>query len=252
MKALLDTNFLIALFDAAHVHHATAQAWLIENRRLGWATCPLTQNGYIRIFSHPAYPSSLPVPGIARRLRQATAAADREFWADAVSLTDPKRFDLTRAPHPRYLTDAYLLGLAVDLKARLQTFGQGIPAGAVRGAAGKGFWCCKRVASIRSRASGFDLFRNSQFARHAPTALLARSSRLRRDRKAPRVGGITFHDRKGQTTKPGYADLRERSWQKSNYRLTKQFGSARCVSLPGPAFYCLNSLGRIGKTNRGG
>ena len=137
MKALLDTNFLIALFDAAHVHHASAQAWLIENRRLGWATCPLTQNGCIRIFSQPAYPAGLPIPEIARRLRQATAAADHEFWTDEISLTEARRFDLTRVPHPRFLTDAYLLGLAVAHKARLVTFDHGIPATAVLGATGK-------------------------------------------------------------------------------------------------------------------
>ena len=137
MKALLDVNFLIALFDAAHVHHTKAQAWLIQNRRLGWATCPLTQNGCIRIFSQPSYPASLPIPEIARRLRQATAAEDHEFWADEVSLTDAKRFDLTRVPHPRFLTDAYLLGLAVARKGRLVTFDRGTPAGAVLGATGK-------------------------------------------------------------------------------------------------------------------
>ena len=137
MKALLDVNFLIALFDAAHVHHADAQAWLIQNRRLGWATCPLTQNGCIRIFSQPAYPASLPIPEIARRLRQATAAADHEFWEDEISLTDAKRFDLTRVPHPRFLTDAYLLGLAVARKGRLVTFDRGIPVSAVLGATAK-------------------------------------------------------------------------------------------------------------------
>ena len=137
MKALLDTNFLIALFDAAHVHHSEAQAWLIQRRKLGWATCPLTQNGCIRIFSQPAYPASLPIPEITRRLRQATAASDHEFWEDAISLTDPSRFDLTRVPHPRLLTDAYLLGLAVTRKARLVTFDQGIPMTAVLGATPK-------------------------------------------------------------------------------------------------------------------
>lgn len=137
MKALLDINFLIALFDAAHVHHTEAQAWLIRHRKLGWATCPLTQNGCIRIFSQPAYPASLPIPEITRRLRQATTAADHEFWEDSVSLTDPQRFDLTRVPHPRLLTDVYLLGLAVAHKTRLITFDRGIPLTAVVGATSK-------------------------------------------------------------------------------------------------------------------
>ncbi|MEO6244786.1 MAG: hypothetical protein ABIQ12_05060 [Opitutaceae bacterium] len=70
-------------------------------------------------------------------MRQATAAADHEFWTDENSLTDPKRFDLTRVPHPRMLTDSYLLGLAVARKARLVTFDQGIPSNAVLGATSK-------------------------------------------------------------------------------------------------------------------
>jgi len=137
MKALLDINFLIALFDAAHVHHASAQAWLMEHRALGWATCPLTQNGCIRIFSQPSYPTSLPIPEIARRLGQATAAQDHGFWTDSVSLTDARRFDLTRVPHPRLLTDVYLLGVAFAHKARLVTFDHGIPLNAVVGATSK-------------------------------------------------------------------------------------------------------------------
>ena len=69
--------------------------------------------------------------------RPAAAAVDHDFWADEISLTDARRFDLTRVPHPRLLTDAYLLGLAVMHKARLVTFDHGIPSSAVLGATGK-------------------------------------------------------------------------------------------------------------------
>ena len=71
MIALLDANTLIALFDAAHVHHRSAHQWLSRHRARGWATCPLTQNACIRILSQPAYPGRLAVADIARRLHHA-------------------------------------------------------------------------------------------------------------------------------------------------------------------------------------
>ena len=137
VRSLLDVNVLIAILDSDHVHHVRARDWFTRHVAQGWASCPITQNGCIRIFSQPAYPASLPIPEIARRLRQATAAADHEFWTDEISLTEARRFDLTRVPHPRFLTDAYLLGLAVAHKARLVTFDHRIPSTAVLGATGK-------------------------------------------------------------------------------------------------------------------
>lgn len=134
MSALLDINFLIALFDAAHVHHRRAHAWLIEHRSEGWATCPLTENGCIRILAQPTYPGGLPLPEAARRLRQACMAKDHAFWPDDVSLRDAKRFDPTRIPSAKLLTDVYLLALAVKRGGQLVTFDRGIPVEAVRGA----------------------------------------------------------------------------------------------------------------------
>lgn len=134
MSALLDINFLIALFDAAHVHHRRAHAWLIEHRSEGWATCPLTENGCIRILAQPSYPGGLPLPEAARRLRQARTAKDHTFWPDDASLCDVKRFDLTRVPSAKVLTDVYLLALAVKRGGQLVTFDRGIPVSAVSGA----------------------------------------------------------------------------------------------------------------------
>ena len=71
MRSLFDVNVLIALLDAAHVHHARATQWLGENIRHGWASCPLTQNGCIRILAQPNYPNSVPAVQAAARLREA-------------------------------------------------------------------------------------------------------------------------------------------------------------------------------------
>jgi hypothetical protein len=72
MRALLDVNVLIALLDAGHVHHAAAGRWLdshlADGPAAGWASCPLTQNGCLRILSNRAYPRPQPVAAVAARL----------------------------------------------------------------------------------------------------------------------------------------------------------------------------------------
>jgi hypothetical protein len=131
MIALLDINMLIALFDAAHVHHRAAHVWMTKNRLLGWATCPITQNGCIRVMSQPNYPGRLPVPEITRRLANAVASPEHNFWSDSISLCDANRFQPDRILTPRTLTDVYLLGLAEKNGGRLVTFDQAIPVAAV-------------------------------------------------------------------------------------------------------------------------
>lgn len=61
MQALFDVNVLIALHDREHVHHALAAQWLESNIEHGWASCPLTQNGCLRMMSQPGYSNPLPL-----------------------------------------------------------------------------------------------------------------------------------------------------------------------------------------------
>jgi uncharacterized protein len=132
--ALLDINMLIALFDAAHVHHRSAHAWLEKNQSLGWATCPITENGCIRVMSQPQYPGRLPVREIARRLAAAVAVAEHTFWSDSISICDSRRFNLDHLLTSKALTDVYLLGLAKKKGGRLVTFDRTISSAAVTGA----------------------------------------------------------------------------------------------------------------------
>lgn len=137
MIALLDINILIALFDAAHVHHKAAHTWMAQSRSQGWATCPITQNGCVRVISQPQYPGRLPVSEALRRLSAAIGAKDHHFWSDSVSLCDGERFNPERTLSSKSLTDVYLLGLAAENGGRLVTFDRGIPLGAVSGARGR-------------------------------------------------------------------------------------------------------------------
>jgi len=134
MRALLDVNVLIALLDSDHVHHVAAHAWLENNIETGWASCPLTQNGCIRIMSQPAYPGCLPARAVAQRLRAATATAWHAFWPDSISLVDDGVVDWTGVLGSRQVTDVYLLGLAVRNDGRFATFDRSVPRHAVTGA----------------------------------------------------------------------------------------------------------------------
>lgn len=131
---LLDVNVLVALFDPHHIHHDAAHDWFVDNREAGWATCPITENGFVRVISHPAYGAAGErASTVVERLHTFCASGGHQFWRDAVSLRD-ELFDLSRAAGAKQLTDIYLLGLAVNRKGQLATFDRTIPIGAVRGA----------------------------------------------------------------------------------------------------------------------
>lgn len=134
MRALLDVNVLIALLDSRHLHHHRATDWLAAHLRLGWASCPLTQNGCIRILSQPSYPNPTAVALVAMHLGDAVASTEHEFWPDDVSLVAQGILDWNRVLGTRQVTDAYLLALAVRHGGRLVTLDQGIPIAAVTGA----------------------------------------------------------------------------------------------------------------------
>ena len=137
MRALLDVNVLIALLDQAHPHHDTALSWLRANIKHGWASCPITQNGCIRIMSQAAYPGARPAAQIIDRLRGALSHSAHQYWFDDTSIVDPQAVDGTRVHSARQITDTYLLALAVKHTGRLVTFDSGIALSAVRGAAAK-------------------------------------------------------------------------------------------------------------------
>jgi len=133
--ALLDVNVLVALFDPAHENHEGAHRWFGRNRKHGWATCPLTINGCIRVLSSPAYPTVEATPAeVTIRLRTLCSAADQYFWPDSVSLTDESLFRPSMITGHKKITDAYLLGLAVRNHGRLATFDRAIPLRTVAGA----------------------------------------------------------------------------------------------------------------------
>jgi toxin-antitoxin system PIN domain toxin len=136
--ALLDVNVLVALFDPDHVHHELAHDWFADQKALGWATCPMTENGCIRVLTNPAYVAPPHrAHEIVERLRVFQRSGGHYFWPDTVSLADPSVFNAEFISGHRQVTDIYLLGVAKQAGGRLATFDRTIPVGAVKGATKK-------------------------------------------------------------------------------------------------------------------
>jgi toxin-antitoxin system PIN domain toxin len=134
MRALLDVNVLVALMDNDHIHHQPALAWWRSERDNGWASCPLTQNGFVRIMCQRDYPVRPTAAQAIEQLRLQLGEPGHEFWPDDVSIAEGRLFDRSHILGPRQITDVYLLALAVKNGGRLVTFDRSVPLAAVRGA----------------------------------------------------------------------------------------------------------------------
>ncbi len=128
MRGLYDVNLLIALCDPNHVFHEVAHAWYEKNAHLGWASCPITENGLLRILTNTTYPSQkkLTFQQVANVLRGFVKSSDHVFWNDDLSLLDKAVFQENHILSSKQLTDIYLLAIAVRNGGRLVTFDEGI------------------------------------------------------------------------------------------------------------------------------
>ncbi len=133
-RALLDVNVLLALLDAGHTAHERALDWVRSERGPSWASCSITQNGFVRTISQPRYPQPVPVSAAVAKLASRCSGDDHEFWPCDVSLLDPGAVHRSSLLGTRQVTDAYLLALAVAHGGRLVTFDTSLPLTAVVGA----------------------------------------------------------------------------------------------------------------------
>lgn len=134
MRALLDVNVLLALLDRDHVHHRDARAWIVDEIEQGWASCAITENGFVRIVSQSRYPRPVSSSRAIELLARATGTRYHEFWPCAISVLDPEVVDRSRLHSPKQVTDAYLLALAVENDGRFVTFDRSVALSAVSGA----------------------------------------------------------------------------------------------------------------------
>jgi toxin-antitoxin system PIN domain toxin len=126
---LLDINLLVALLWPAHERHDRAIHWFTRHRGKGWATCPFTEAGFVRIVSNPAFSRDSVQPREAIQVLGANLAAkDHQFWPDESPLAETVAFAGARLQGHQQITDAYLLGLAFRRGGRLATLDQRIGA----------------------------------------------------------------------------------------------------------------------------
>jgi toxin-antitoxin system PIN domain toxin len=119
---LLDVNVLIALVDPAHVQHDAAHEWFARVGRKAFATCPLTENGLVRIVGHPKYPNSPGPPSVVLpSLAAIRGLRGHSFWPDDLSITDEAFFAADLLSSHSRVTDGYLLALAHANGGRLAT-----------------------------------------------------------------------------------------------------------------------------------
>ncbi len=118
--ALLDVNALVALAWDSHVHHVAIRAWFAANAGAGWATCPVTESGFVRVSSNPHVLTHTIDVGSARGVLELMRGAGRHrFLSDDVSIVDR---DFPLIVGHRQITDAHLLTLARRHSVRLVTF----------------------------------------------------------------------------------------------------------------------------------
>lgn len=149
-RALLDTSVLIALCDPSHSMHGAALAWLAQVTE-GVATCPIVENGAVRIWSQPKYASGTPISTSSAvfAVREIRNVTGYEFWTDDVSLLDAKIFDASALMGPAQVTDSYLLALAVKRDAVFVTLDTRLMLSAVLGAAQRHLYTLRGGENLR-------------------------------------------------------------------------------------------------------
>ncbi len=130
MFYLLDINVLIASADPAHQFHDAFRRWYIDRNQPALATCPITENGFLRIYGHPDYPGGPGSPALAMApLSAIRRRLNSVFLPDDLSLAEATpRITLKRATS-KQLTDLYLLALAVRHGGMFTRFDRGIQTG---------------------------------------------------------------------------------------------------------------------------
>jgi len=133
MRLYPDVNVLIALFDPAHQHHLAAHRAFQDMNTEGWVTCPVVENGFMRVISNPAYLNAVSVAQASNLLRSAISNTQHVRLDQSVSLIDTSRFHTAQLVSHKQITDLYLLGMAVFHDLKLITFDQNMPMHAVMG-----------------------------------------------------------------------------------------------------------------------
>jgi len=131
---LPDVNVLLALLNPSHPHYPVAKQWLDNEGQFDWATCPLTENGFLRLYTQSLQKSQTgefeDALFLLDTLKQ-TYKTTHHFWDDSISFSDPTLFLPSKIAGHKQITDVYLLGLCQGNGGTLVTLDQGITTDAI-------------------------------------------------------------------------------------------------------------------------
>jgi uncharacterized protein len=126
VRFLLDVNVLVALAFPLHSSHRLAHSWFRREPDRLWATCPLTQAGFLRAASRA-------LGGSRDAIRKALAGLERdcqnpghEYWPVDADLRDLSNSQRSRLIGPNQIADMQLLLLAHRHRGQLATFDTGL------------------------------------------------------------------------------------------------------------------------------
>lgn len=129
MVGLLDVNILLALVWPTHPYHHAAERWFAHHAKQGWATCPITQAGFVRVLASPAFSPHAPTAEQARQeLEEDIRHPAHHFWPDSLPLGEALGVLGIELEGHRQVTDAYLLALAIHNKGKFVTLDKSVPA----------------------------------------------------------------------------------------------------------------------------
>ena len=118
MTHLLDSNVLVALAVADHVHHGAATDWWL-NTDSQFASCPITQGSLVRLLVR----QGLGADDALRALGLLTSHARHVFWSDSIGYDE---VDMSHVLGHQQVTDSYLVALVRRQRAQLATFDRGL------------------------------------------------------------------------------------------------------------------------------
>jgi toxin-antitoxin system PIN domain toxin len=125
---LLDINVLLGIAWEDQQAHSTVFPWFQETGRHSYATCGISQSGFVRISASARFRSN-PV-SIKEALKVLSTFAEmpgHAFWPLEIGIRDATAPFVDKLFGPLQLTDAYLLGLAIANGGTLVTRDRAIP-----------------------------------------------------------------------------------------------------------------------------
>src|SRR5690348_14214215 len=127
MKQLLDVNLLVALFWQNHMQHKEALKWFLVHRAKGWATCCLTELGFIRVSMQVSgEKKALTFVDAQRTMSVNVKAPHHEFWNLDYSPSEMLPEIRERIRGHQQISDALLLDMAIRHRGKLVTFDKAI------------------------------------------------------------------------------------------------------------------------------